>query len=98
MSGTLPDDGRARTREGKLACLFTQTELDDDGFPVRDPGSSSYLASFAAAAEFGPLVAAEARRRGADHVRQLIVLGDGAGWIWKLAGKLLPEAVARRCR
>jgi hypothetical protein len=92
QGGTLPDDGRARTREVKLACLFTQTETDDDGFPVRDPGSSSYLASFAPAHEFGPLVAAEARRRGGDHVRQLVVLGDGAVWIWKLAGKLLPEA------
>ena len=74
QSGTLPDDGRARTREVKLACVFTQTELDEDGYPVRDPGSSSYLASFAAAHEFGPLVAAEARRRGADHVRQVVVL------------------------
>jgi hypothetical protein len=77
----LPDDGRARTREVKLACLFTQTTLDEDGHPVRDPGSSSYLASFAPAPEFAPLVGAEARRRGADHIRQLIVLGDGAVWI-----------------
>ncbi|MDQ1250489.1 MAG: hypothetical protein QG597_4868 [Actinomycetota bacterium] len=92
QGSTLPDDGRARTREVKLACLFTQTELNDDGYPVRDPDSSSYLASFAPAHEFGPLVAAEARRRGGDHVRQLVVLGDGAVWIWKLAGKLLPEA------
>jgi hypothetical protein len=92
QGGTLPDDGRARTREVKLACLFTQTELDDKGRPVRDPGSSSYLASFAPAHEFGPLVAAEARRRGGDHIRQLTVLGDGAVWIWKLAGKLLPAA------
>lgn len=88
----LPDDGRARTREVKLACLFTQTELDDDGYPVRDPDSSSYLASFAPAPEFGPLVGAEARRRGADHIRQLVVLGDGAVWIWNLAGKILPAA------
>lgn len=90
--GLLPDDGRARTREVKLACLFTQTELDADGWPVRDPDSSSYLASFAPAHEFGPLVAAEARRRGSDHVRQLVVLGDGAPWIWNIAGKLLPAA------
>jgi hypothetical protein len=92
QGGTLPDDGRARTREVKLACLFTQTETDQDGFAVRDPGSCSYLASFAPAHEFGPLVAAEARRRGAGHIRQTVVLGDGAVWIWNIAGKLLPEA------
>jgi hypothetical protein len=88
----LPDDGRARTREVKLACLFTQSTLDEKGRPVRDPGSSSYLASFAPASEFAPLVEAEARRRGAEHIRQLVVLGDGAAWIWNLATRILPAA------
>ena len=35
---------------------------------------------------------AEARRRGADHIRQLVVLGDGAPWIWNLATAIAPEA------
>jgi hypothetical protein len=86
------EDGRARTREVKMACAFTQTAVDQDGYPVRDTGSSSYLAAFAPAADFGVLMAAEARRRGAGHVRQLTVLGDGAVWIWNLAGKHFPEA------
>jgi len=30
---------------------------------------------------FGDLVKAEGIRRGADHVRQLTILGDGAAWI-----------------
>ena len=59
------DDGKARTREVKLACVFTQTTLDEDGYPVRDPGSSTYLATFEPAARFGELMDAEARRRGA---------------------------------
>ena len=37
-------------------------------------------------------MAAEGRRRGAGHVRQLTILGDGAVWIWNLAGKHFPEA------
>ncbi len=86
------EDGKARTREVKLACAFTQTTVDEDGYPVRDPHSSSYLATFAAAAGFGTLMAAEARRRGAGHVRQLTILGDGAHWIWNLAGQHFPEA------
>lgn len=90
-AGKAPD-GRARTREVKLAALFTQTSLDDDGRPVRDPDSTSYLASFAPAAQFATLVAAEARRRGADDIRQLVVLGDGAPWIWNLATTIAPEA------
>ncbi len=86
------DDGRARTREVKLACLFTQTTVDEDGWPVRDAASSSYLASFEPAERFGQLVDAEARRRGAEHIRQVVVLGDGAVWIWHLAGQILPAA------
>jgi hypothetical protein len=85
-------DGRARTREVKLAALFTQTHTDPAGRPVRDPDSTTYLASFDPSEPFGALVTAEAHRRGAEHVRQLIVLGDGAAWIWKLAGARFPEA------
>ena len=86
------EDGKARTREVKLACLFTQTTVDDDGRPIRDRDSSSYLATFEPAARFGQLVDAEARRRGAEHIRQLVVLGDGAVWIWNLADELFPAA------
>ena len=72
------EDGRARTREIKLAVFFTQDDIDEDGHPVRDPGSCSYIATFEPAAVFGDLVKAEGLRRGADHVRQLTILGDGA--------------------
>jgi hypothetical protein len=41
------EDGKARTREVKMAAAFTQTRLHDDGYPVGDPGSTSYLATFA---------------------------------------------------
>jgi hypothetical protein len=85
-------DGRARTREVKLACCFTQTTTDHDGHPVRDENSSSYVATFEPAAQFGILMAAEAKRRGAEHIRQLVILGDGAPWIWNLAAKHFPEA------
>ena len=86
------EDGRARTREVKMACAFTQTTTGDDGYPVRDPASSSYLATFAAAADFGVLMAAETRRRGAAQIRQLTILGDGAAWIWNLAAQHFPAA------
>lgn len=85
-------DGRARTREAKLAAVFTQTTTDNGGRPVRDPDSASYLATFEPAAKFGRLALAESRRRGADHIRQLVVLGDGAPWIWNLANTHWPEA------
>jgi len=86
------EDGRARTREVKLAVFFTQDDVDDDGYPVRDRDSASYIATFEPAAVFGDLVKAEGIRRGAEHVRQLTILGDGAAWIWNIAASTFPEA------
>jgi hypothetical protein len=86
------EDGRARTREAKLAVFFTQDKLNDDGYPVRDRASSSYIATFEPAATFSDLVKAEGTRRGADHVRQMTVIGDGAAWIWGIATSKFPEA------
>jgi hypothetical protein len=86
------EDGRARTREVKLAVFFTQDRLDKDGYPVRDRDSSSVIATFEPAAVFGELVKAEGIRRGADHVRQLTIIGDGAAWIWGIATAKFPGA------
>ena len=86
------EDGRARTREVKMAVFFTQDKLDAGGYPVRDRGSSSYIATFEPAATFGDQVKAEGIRRGAGHVRQLTVIGDGAAWIWGIATRVFPGA------
>jgi hypothetical protein len=86
------EDGRARTREVKMAVFFTQDKPGEDGYPARDRASSSYIATFEPAAVFQRLVRAEGIRRGADHVRQLTVIGDGAAWIWNLASSTFPEA------
>ncbi len=86
------EDGRARTREVKLGVFFTQDKLDKDGYPVRDRESTSIIATFQPASVFAGLVRAEGIRRGADHVRQLTILGDGAAWIWGIATARFPEA------
>jgi hypothetical protein len=80
------DGGRAGTREVKIGCFFTQSGLDPaTGDPVQDPGSASYVATFEPAATFGSQVKAEYYRRGLDQIRQPVVLGDGARWIWNIA-------------
>ena len=77
--------GRAKTREAKLGCVFTQTSLDAEGRPVRDPGSTTYVGAIETAEEFGRRIYAEAVRRGVTRAEQTIVLGDGAPWIWNIA-------------
>ena len=38
-------DGKAKTREAKIGCVFTQTQVDAEGYPIRDPDSTSYVAA-----------------------------------------------------
>ena len=42
-----------RTREVKLGCVFTQTGLDEEGYPLRDPASTTYVGAIETAERFG---------------------------------------------
>jgi hypothetical protein len=33
----------AHTREAKLGCVFTRTKLDEEGYAIRDPDSTTYV-------------------------------------------------------
>jgi hypothetical protein len=79
------DQQRQDTREIKLAALFTQTSRDAEGQPIRDPQSTTYLASFVSADQFGGLVRRAALARGLAQARRVIFLGDGAAWVWEIA-------------
>lgn len=85
-------DRRAHTREVKLGVVFTQTTTDDEGYPIRDPDSSSYVATLEPVEHFGTLISAEARRRGSAKATEMVILGDGAAWIWNLAKAHFPNA------
>lgn len=84
---------QAKTREAKLGCVFTQTGLDEQGQPVRDQASTSYVGAIETAEAFGLRIYTEAERRGLEQAQQVIVLGDGAAWIWKIAEEHFPGAI-----
>ena len=85
--------GKAKTREAKLGCVFTQTKVDEEGHPVRDLESTTYVGAIETAEAFGRRIYAEAIRRGLTRAAQVIVIGDGAPWIWGIAGEHFPGAV-----
>lgn len=87
------EDGSSKTREVKLGCVFTQQTTDAEGQPLRDPDSTTYVASFQTARDFGPLIRAEALRRGMGLALRVVLLGDGAAWIWEIARTCFPFAV-----
>ena len=87
-------DGQpARTREVKLGCVFTQATWDPGGFPIRDPGSTTYTGAIETAHEFGKRLYLEAWNRGWSQAHKKVLMGAGAEWIWNLAEQHFPGAV-----
>jgi hypothetical protein len=65
--------------------VFTQTTVDQEGWPIRDLESTTYVGAIETAEEFGFRIYTEAWRRGWEWATTKIVIGDGAVWIWNLA-------------
>jgi hypothetical protein len=85
--------GKAKTREAKIGCVFTQTKQDEEGYPIRDEDSTTYVGAIETAEAFGPRIHAEAVRRGMRQAHKVVVLGDGAPWIWGIAAQYFPWAI-----
>ena len=85
-------DGSAKTREVKVGCVFTQTTLDGQARPVRDPASTVYTGAIEDAAAFGWRLYALAVQQGLFQARRVVVLGDGAEWIKNLVQTHFPMA------
>ena len=87
-------DGQpAHTREVKLGCVFTQATYDKEGFPIRDPDSTTYTGAIETAEQFGKRIYLEAHQRGWERAAKKVVLADGAEWIWNLADLHFPGAI-----
>jgi hypothetical protein len=83
----------ARTREVKLGCVFTQSSWDEQGYPIRDPDSTTYTGAIETAEAFGKRIYLEAWNRGWTRAEKKVVMGDGAEWIWNLAEPYFPGAI-----
>jgi hypothetical protein len=86
-------DGSARTREVKLGCVFTQTALNEEVRPVRDPNTTTYVGAIESSEAFGRRVYAEALRRGLYDHTQIVLLTDGAHYNKSIAELHFPNAV-----
>jgi hypothetical protein len=86
----------------KVVTVWTAESRDEDGKPVRDPGSITYSAAIESAAaldtspkrsDLAERVLREATRRGFTEAPRYVVLGDGSPWIWNTATELFPQAI-----
>ena len=85
-----------------MVTVWTAESRDEEGKPVRDPGSITYSAAIESAAatdtspkrsDLAERVLREATRRGFTEASRCVVLGDGSTWIWNTATELFPQAI-----
>ena len=95
-------DGSAKTREVKVCAVWSAEARDSEGLPMRDEGSVSYSAAIESAATpdtaqhrsaFAERVLREADRRRFCEAPRMVVVADGAPWIWNMTQDLLPGAI-----
>jgi hypothetical protein len=85
-------------REVKVGAVFLadpgrrRSELAPGVF-VDTAGSKTYVAHRGSVGRFAPLLYALAQQKGLAQAQELVVLGDGAPWIWNLVTEHFPNAV-----
>src|SRR2546421_2213197 len=93
--GSVPMEEQERKRKGdvyrevKVGAVFEATRGPErwglaPGVFVDQAGHKHYVARRAKAEDFGKLLYALAVKYGLQRAHQLVVLGDGAAWIWRL--------------
>ncbi len=87
------EDGSAKTRSPYLGCTFTQHKTDEQGHPVRDYESTTYVSSFGPIEEFGPCLRQDAIRRGLALALQVVLLIDGAEGLANMGRLCFPGAI-----
>ena len=73
-------------KEAKVGAVY---ELDPQG----EATGITYTGGFEEAEDFGKMLYAEAYRRGIEEAQTVVLLGDGAAWIWNLRKEHFPGAI-----
>lgn len=102
--GSVPLQEQERKRKGdvyrevKVGAVFEATRGPErsglaPGVFVDQAGPKHYVARRSQAEDFGKLLYTLAVSSGLQRAHQLVVLGDGAAWIWRLVAEHFPGAV-----
>jgi hypothetical protein len=78
-------DGSAKTREVKICAVWSAEARDSEGPPRRIPPEHR--------SAFAERVLREASRRRFSEAQRMVVVADGAPWIWNIAQDRLPGAI-----
>ena len=95
MDGIKVHTREAGWKEQRLGAVYSAEEVTprtQEDEPVIRANSMSYFTAMGDVEHFGQGLWVEAQRRGLEQAEQVIVIGDGAQWIWRLAQEHFPQA------
>jgi hypothetical protein len=96
MDGVLAQLHERGWSEIKVGCCYQTRSCADRTRPEREQiraHSASYVTALEQAQTFGWRLWEEAVRRGVMSSEEVVVLGDGAHWIWSIAETHFPRAI-----
>lgn len=80
-------------KEMKLGLVFYDKDVIRRGDGSHTIVKKEYVSYFGSVNEFKKLVFAAAVKAGYGKIREVVVIGDGAQWIWNMCEELFPDAV-----
>lgn len=80
-------------KELKLGIVFKDSMILNKNKPRHIIAEKEYTTYLGSAEEFKKMLWTAAVKNGCGRVKEIVIIGDGAAWIWNIAGELFPEAV-----
>ncbi|NLY71495.1 MAG: ISKra4 family transposase, partial [Clostridiales bacterium] len=80
-------------KEIKLGMIFRDDRILNRNKERHIITEKDYVACLGSAEEFKKMLWSEAIKNGYQEVKEVVMLGDGAKWIWNIAKELFPDAV-----
>jgi hypothetical protein len=89
----IPTRGEDTWREAKVAVVSREEVVEAGREGPCERQQARYVAVVGSPEGLKGEVAAALKAHGANEAQRVVCLGDGAAWVWKLAGQLCPQAI-----
>lgn len=87
------DKNGSTWKEMKLGLIFCDKDVIKRSDENHIITKKEYVSYFGSVSEFKKVVYAAAARAGYGKIREVVVIGDGAQWIWNMCEELFPDAI-----
>ena len=87
------DENGSTWKEMKLGLIFWDKDVIKRSDGSHIIAKKEYVSYFGSVEEFKKVVFAAAAKAGYGKIREVVVIGDGAQWIWNMCEEIFPDAV-----